>query len=132
MCAWQEFIVLLGVLCVELITRLSDGCSLVLVQAGALPVLIDVINGTNRNRASLLLVETALQILLNLTRVSWHVYVCVDMCNVCVLWILILPCGSTDVIDLFPDEFTSLRFNDDRVSSVVNLHVGTAHSILLV
>ena len=64
--------------CVELITRLSDNCSLVLVQAGALPVLYDVINGTNRNRASLLLVETTLQILLNLTRVS-----CLSAC-VCV------------------------------------------------
>ena len=55
---------------VELITRLSDGCSLVLVEAGALPVLYDVINNTNRNRASLWLVETTLQILLNLTKVS--------------------------------------------------------------
>ena len=56
--------------CVELVTRVSDRCSLVLVQAGALPVLYDLIDSTNRNKASLLLVETALQILLNLTRVS--------------------------------------------------------------
>jgi len=70
---------------VELITRVSDGCSLVLVQEGALPVLCDVINGTNRNRVSLLLVETALQILLNLTRVSVCMCVCVMcLCNVSV------------------------------------------------
>ena len=62
---------------IELITRLSDSCSLVLVQAGALPALYDVINGTNRNRASLLLVETALQILLNLTRVSNVLCLCI-------------------------------------------------------
>ncbi|XP_065883419.1 abnormal spindle-like microcephaly-associated protein homolog [Dysidea avara] len=52
----------------ELITRLSDSCSLVLVETGALPALYAVVNGTNRNRASLLLVKITLQILLNLTR----------------------------------------------------------------
>ena len=76
---------------VELITRLSDGCSLVLVEAGALPVLYDVINGTNRNRASLLLVETTLQILLNLTKVS---VLCLHECKHVCTYIM---CGGCNI-----------------------------------
>ena len=85
----------------ELITRLSDTCSLVLVETGALPALCAVLDGSNRNRASLVLVKIALQILLNLTRVS----LCIPQyyhCTCCDIVCVLSVCGVEGQRQVFP------------------------------
>lgn len=61
----------------ELMTYVSEGCSKALVSSGALSVLLDLVAKTNRSAASLHVVKTIVRILLNITKVSLGVSLCV-------------------------------------------------------
>lgn len=54
----------------ELMTYVSEGCSLALVLSNALPVLLRHIANSNRSSASLLVVQSAIKILINVTKVG--------------------------------------------------------------
>ncbi len=54
----------------ELMTYVSEGCSLALVSSNALPVLLKHVANSNRSSASLLVVQSTIRILLNLTKVD--------------------------------------------------------------
>ncbi len=50
-------------------TYVSEGCSLALVSSNAIPVLLQHVANSNRSSASLLVVQSAIRILLNVTKV---------------------------------------------------------------
>lgn len=59
------------VLCVhaEMITLASDTCSRALVEADCLPVLLELIEQTNRSQAALVVVAGIIRILANIAKV---------------------------------------------------------------
>lgn len=66
-------------------TEVSERCSQVVVAFSTIPVLLNFISTTNRSMASLQLIKVVLKILVNICKVSVHVYVCWVYCS-CELW----------------------------------------------